>query len=281
MQAIFIKSLISLCILTVAFAGNVYGEVPNTLVERSEWGTFFNSANADGTIVIIDTRTEGTSYVYNPERSKTRLTVASTFKIPHALFLLDAGIIENEFQVFPWDNKQRSVGLSRYDAVWNSDQTLQTSMRYSVVWLYQQFARELGRLKEMEYLEKINYGNATIGDAVDQFWLDGSLQISAMEQIGFLERLYSNQLPFSVNHQRLVKDIMITEAGADYKMRSKTGWGTPDNSPHVGWYIGWVERDDGAIFFALNINTPNGIKDLSERKTITHAILRSINALPN
>ena len=53
-------------------------------------------------------------------------------------------------------------------------------------------------------------------EGVDRFWLDGALRISAMEQVDFLRKLYRNELPFKVEHQRLVKDIMIVEAGRDW-----------------------------------------------------------------
>ena len=45
-----------------------------------------------------------------------------------------------------------------------------------------------------------------------------------MEQVDFLRKLYRNELPFKVEHQRLVKDIMIVEAGRDGSLRAKTGW---------------------------------------------------------
>ena len=41
-----------------------------------------------------------------------------------------------------------------------------------------------------------NYGNQRIGDQVDQFWLNGELQVSALEQINFLSRLVSDSVPF-------------------------------------------------------------------------------------
>ena len=31
---------------------------------------------------------------------------------------------------------------------WNQDQTLRSSMRHSTVWVYQQFAREIGEVRE-------------------------------------------------------------------------------------------------------------------------------------
>ena len=95
------------------------------------------------------------------------------------------------------------------------------------------------------------------------------------EQISFLRHLYRNELPFRVEHQRLVKDVMVNEAGRDWILRAKTGW-----SGKVGWWVGWVEWPTGPVFFALNIDTPNRLNDLSKRQEITRSILRSINALP-
>lgn len=247
--------------------------------ERSEWGKYFSDRNVTGTIYIVDERPGGGNFVYNRDRAERRFTPASTFKIPHALFALDAGIVKDEFQVFPWDGVKRSVGIEKYDAVWNSNQTLPLSMRYSVVWLYQQFARKLGVKRETNYMSRSDYGNATVGEDIERFWLDGSLKISALEQVAFLQKLYRNQLPFAVEHQRLVKDTIVSEAGSDYKIRSKTGWGTLNDNSGIGWYVGWVEHDDGAVFFASNIDMPNGEEDLSKRTSIVREILRDIDAL--
>ena len=78
-------------------------------------------------------------------------------------------------------------GVKRDFDGWNQDQTLRSSMRHSTVWVYQQFAREIGEVREKEYLTRIQYGNADLSGGVDRFWLDGALRISAMEQVDFLE----------------------------------------------------------------------------------------------
>ena len=237
---------------------------------RPDWAHFFTEASVTGTIVVADERTDGgATGVYDEARAGKRYPPASTFKIPHALFALDAGVVRDEFQIFKWDGKVRDI------EPWNHDQDLRSSMRYSVVWVYQQFAREIGTEKEGVYLRKINYGNADPSGA-DPFWVDGNLRISAEEQIAFLRRLYRNDLPFRVEHQRLVKDIMIVEAGRDWILRAKTGW-----SGTVGWWVGWVEWPTGPVFFALNIDTPKRSDDLPKREAIVRAVLRSIKALPS
>ena len=151
-------------------------------------------------------------------------------------------------------------------------------MRNSTVWVYQQFARKIGEAREREYLAKAGYGNADCSGGVDRFWLDGGLRISALEEVAFLQRLYRNELPFRVEHQRLVKDVMINEAGRDWILRAKTGWAARVDAA-IGWWVGWVERPDGAVFFALNIDMA-GAADVPKREAIARAILGDLGALP-
>lgn len=239
-------------------------------VERPDWKKFFAEFNAQGTIVILDERGGARSpWVYDEARANTRYSPASTYKIPHMLFALDAGVVRDEFQIFPWDSVKRG-----YDA-WNKDQNLRSSMRNSVVWVYQWIAREIGEQKAADYLRKIEYGNADPSGGGDGYWIDGALRITAYEQAAFLRRLYRNELPFRAEHQRMVKDMMIMEAGRDWILRSKTGW-----EGRMGWWTGWVEWPTGPVFFALNIDTPKRTEDLFKREAVTRAILRSIEALP-
>ena len=208
-------------------------------------------------------------FVYDAERAGRRYSPASTFKIPHSLFALDAGILRDEFQVIPWDGVKRPI------EAWNKDQDLRSAMRNSTVWVHERFARQLGDEREIEYVRKIGYGNAVIGGG-KPFWVEGDLAISANEQVSFMRRLFRNELPFRVEHQRLVKDVMINEAGPDWILRAKTGW-----SGRVGWWVGWVEWPTGPVFFALNIDTPKRADNLPKRQDITRKVLRSIDALPH
>jgi len=262
------RALLALLLCVVA----VPSSASDAWQERPDWAAFFTEAGVDGTIVVVDERS-GAHWVHDSERASSRYVPASTFKIPHTLFALDAGVMRDEFQVFKWDGEVRSIDS------WNRDQDLRSSMRNSVVWVYQQTARAIGEEAERRYLEKIGYGNADPSGGVDRFWLEGPLRISAFEQVDFLQRLYRNALPFRLEHQRLVKDLIIVEAGRDWILRAKTGW-QASMEPQVGWWVGWVEQPDGAVFFALNIEMPGQAADLPKREGIARAVLRSIGALP-
>ena len=238
--------------------------------DNSGWGNIFDRFEAQGTIVVVDERTANRSIsVYDKSRARKRYSPASTFKIPHTLFALDVGACRDEFQVFKWD------GVIRNFPAHNQDQNLRSAMRNSVVWVYELFAREIGEDRARGYLGKLDYGNADPSTEHGDYWIDGNLAISAYEQVSFLKRLYRNKLPFRVEHQRLVRDVMIVEAGRDWILRAKTGW-----SGGVGWWVGWIEWPTGPVFFALNIDTPNRMADLYKREAVARAILRSIDAIP-
>ncbi len=242
----------------------------SSLQERKDWKKFFDQFQAKGTILVLDERgAVPAQFVFDHARAIQRYSPASTFKIPHTLFALDTGVVRDEFQVFAWD------GVKRGFAGHNQDQNLRSAMRTSALWVYAIFAKELGEDKARDYLKRIDYGNADPSTSKGDYWVDGRLAISAVEQVSFLKKLYKNELPFRVEHQRLVKDLMIIEAQRDWILRAKTGW-----EGRYGWWVGWVEWPTGPVFFALNIDTPNRMEDLFKREEIARAVLRSIEALP-
>lgn len=258
-----IMVFLSLCISTALCAGD-------NVVDQTDLHRYFERYDSEGTIVIADYRSGTAEHVvHNLARAKTRFAPASTFKIPHTLFALDAGVVKDEFEVFPWDGVQHS-----FDAH-NQDQDLRSAMRNSAVWVYQRFAEDIGEKKARDYLAAIDYGNQDPEVEEGVYWINGKLAISAYEQIEFLRKLYRNELPFRLEHQRLVKDIMIVEAERNWILRAKTGW-----EGRYGWWVGWVEWPQGPVFFSLNIDTPNRMTDLYKREAIVRAILKSIDALP-
>ncbi|MFA6444439.1 MAG: class D beta-lactamase, partial [Sterolibacterium sp.] len=214
------------------------GHAQEALHFRADWEKYFRDFAAQGTIVVADERAGiRTTSVYDERRARTRYSPASTFKIPHTLLALDAGAVRDEFQVFSWD------GVIRGFAAHNQDQDLRSAMRNSALWVYERFAKEIGQDRARDYLQKLGYGNADSSGKHGDYWVAGNLAISAHEQIAFLKRLYRNELPFRLEHQRLVKDIMIVEAGRDWILRAKTGW-----EGRMGWWVGWVEWPNGPVF---------------------------------
>ena len=220
----------------------------------------FKKYKVEGTIVI-ESLNKKKIHIYNDKRASELFSPASTFKIPHSLIALNEGIVKKD-SVIVWDKKIRE-----YES-WNKDQILLTAFKSSCVWCYQEFASKIGVEKYKKYLKELNYGNKKIGDDVTRFWLDESLEITTFEQIKFLKRFYTNNLPFKIEDINLLKEIMIDEKNENYTIRAKTGW-----EWKYGWYVGFVETKDDVWFFATNIIT-KGQKDLKKRKKITLEALK-------
>ena len=176
----------------------------------------FKKYKVEGTIVIESLNKKKIN-IYNDKRASELFSPASTFKIPHSLIALNEGIVKKD-SVIVWDKKIRE-----YES-WNKDQILLTAFKSSCVWCYQEFASKIGVEKYKKYLKELNYGNKKIGDDVTRFWLDESLEITTFEQIKFLKRFYTNNLPFKIEDINLLKEIMIDEKNENYTIRAKTGW---------------------------------------------------------
>ena len=220
----------------------------------------FKKYKVEGTIVI-ESLNKKKIHIYNDKRASELFSPASTFKIPHSLIALNEGIVKKD-SVIVWDKKIRE-----YES-WNKDQILLTAFKSSCVWCYQEFASKIGVEKYKKYLKELNYGNKKIGDDVTRFWLDESLEITTFEQIKFLKRFYTNNLPFKIEDINLLKEIMIDEKNENYTIRAKTGW-----EGRYGWYVGYVETKDDVWFFSTNIDTKSK-DDLPKRKAITLEALK-------
>lgn len=232
----------------------------------AEIARLFEKAHMQGTMVI-ESLDGSTRYVYNEERAKTPLLPASTFKIPNTLIALQEGVVSAD-TIIKWDGTQHNIKS------WNQDQTLRSAFKNSCVWCYQKFAREIGREKYRDYLQKLQYGNAQVGNDLENFWLDGALRITAYEEINFLKKLYANALPFDQANIDLLKSIMVDEQTSTYTLFAKTGWAVPKGSEHHGWYVGYVQSPKGVYFFATNLILPTD-EGIPLRKALTLDALKT------
>lgn len=226
----------------------------------------FAKHHVNGTLVISALRADQ-SYVHNPQRAAERLPVASTFKIFNSLIALEEKVVNDKGTVLHWDGKQREI------ADWNHDQTLASAFKVSCVWCYQQMAARIGADKYRQYLHQASYGELREPFDNTRFWLDGSLQVSAQEQIRFLKQVYQRQLPFSAHSYDTLRQIMLAEQTASYRLYAKTGWAS-SVSPQVGWYVGYVETGKEVWFFATNIDI-NDAAQLPLRLSLTRTALQT------
>ena len=253
-----------------AYAADVPKAAPGRITERADWGKLFAAEGVKGTIVVLDARTQ-TYQAYDAARAEKRMSPASTYKIFNSLLALDSGALDNERAIIPWDGKPRRIKN------WNAAMDLRTAFRVSCLPCYQVVSHKIGRQYAQAKLNEVGYGNRTIGGAPDAYWVDDSLQISAREQVDFVQRLARGTLPFSARSQDIVRQMSIVEATPDYVLHGKTGWFV-DKKPDIGWWVGWIERDGNIASVAINIDMLSEA-DAPKRARIVKAVLKDLKLI--
>ena len=237
------------------------------ILERPDLARHFESRGLTGTIAILDVAKDDT-LLYAPDRAKKRFVPASTFKIANALIALETGAIRDETEMLPYG------GAADTPAMWARDMNLRDAMAASNVPIFQGIARKVGLAAYSEWLAKLQYGNADPGKFVDRFWLDGPLEISAIEQVSFIAKLARGELPLSERSQRLVRDAIRLSSRNGANLHGKTGWAA-SVTPRIGWLTGYVEKAGAITAFSLNIDMAS-MDQAPLRQAIAEAVLSEI-----
>jgi len=242
----------------------------SSFAEDAELKSLFDNQGIVGTMIISSQNSDQT-FVHNTPRSRRGFAAASTFKILNTLIALEEKVISSSNDKIEWDG--HIYGLP----AWNRHQTLDSAFRVSCVWCYQKFAQSIGVEKYKNYLSKSSYGALQKPFELTEFWLDGSLLISAVEQIEFLKKVHLRLLPFTDHSFDTLKEVMLIEQTAEHSLWAKGGWATSVD-PQVGWYVGIIETNDEAWYFASNIEVRNS-SDLVLRQQLVREALRVKNIL--
>ncbi len=190
----------------------------------------------------------------------TRVTPASTFKLALAVIGFETGFLQDaEHPVMTWQPGEPDWG----GAAWQGEVTPASWMRDSVVWYSQRLTRALGAEGFARAVRALDYGNADVsGDpgydnGLDRAWIASSLAISPREQVDFLHRLLTRQLPASPRAQAMAEALATRHAVAGWTFAGKTGGAYPrradrsfDYARGWGWYVGWAERDGRRLIVA-------------------------------
>lgn len=242
----------------------------NNITADDSLKNYFDQYNVTGTFGMYD---NGHAHftIYNLHRfADSAYLPASTFKIVNSLIGLQTGVISSEKMVIPWD------GIVRSNPYWNKDLTMEEAFKVSAVPYYQEVARRIGKDTMQHWLDSLGYaskyGRAVIHNDIDSFWLDNNIKITADEELGLVKKLYFDQLPFHKRAQEIVKNVMLQENNANYKLSYKTGWAYRENGNSIGWVVGWEEENVHPYFFVLQIE---GAHDM-DMKNIRISILKNI-----
>lgn len=194
---------------------------------------------------------------------ESQYSPCSTFKIAISLMGFDAGILKSTLE--PLWEYQESYDDS-FEA-WKQPHNPSLWMKHSCVWYSQLITQQLQNGDFDQYVKEFEYGNQDLsGDAglnngLTHAWLSSSLKISAKEQVVFLNKLIEDKLPVSLDAHTLTKKLLFyQELNHGWKLYAKTGKGPQvDEKGHkikdrqLGWFVGFIQKNDRAISFAYLI----------------------------
>ena len=227
---------------------------------------------------------DGAAMVLGGQECDRRTLPASTFKIPHALIALQTGVL-TERTVLQWDGQKKDF------PTWERDHSLDSAIKWSVVWFFQRAAESIGRDRELQQLKAFGYGSQTFTHEVDRFWLNGDLLISPLEQIAFLKKMYSYELPVERRYIDTVTTAMTMPPGTlsnasgvhpfplkwprGTVARLKTGNGSVE-AERVSWLIGEIDSDGRRYVFASRVRSSTRALDTTAGADLAVRILNSI-----
>lgn len=234
-------------------------------------------AGITGTFVLLNGST-GEYQRYNATRAAQRFPPCSTFKIANTAILLESGAATGPDHLLKYDP---ALAVSRPE--WAKDHTLRSAYAASVLWYYQALGRTAGQAVEDRFVRQFRYGNQNTSGGMTvtgrPFWVDGSLRISANEQVDFLKRLHEGALGLSERTTRLTKEIMIAETTPAWTLRGKTGACGPPGEEVSLWYVGSVDKKDATYYFALQMGDTQYDRLFAQRVTKARDILRDLHVL--
>ena len=225
----------------------------------------FKERGISGTFVMYEAAAD-TMLVWNEERATQRFAPAATFRIASALIGLDVGAVKSIDERVPYQparyrNYDAKEGVRPYmygSRAFASTPTrhmeLRKEMRIAHSPLFRQLARQIGDERMRVGMAKLAYGNMQSSKEVDGFWRDGSLQISAVEQAQFLSKLAKGRLPVGKKALEQTRELTLQEQTVEYKLHSKSGLLNTTGKSQLGWWVGWIERENEVSSFALNVD---------------------------
>jgi beta-lactamase class D len=239
-----------------------------------------------GCFLLLDLAT-GITQVSEAQSCDLPTSPASTFKIPNSLIGLETGVTAGADAIRQFDPDKHGY------AQWGrEDLTLTEAVRQSVVWYFRELAADVGPERMQQMLDRLDYGNAQIGDDVTMFWLDGTLTISGRQQLDFLRRMWTGQLDVAPEHVRTLEGILTQplrslegrvsdstdfEAAWSAEVEAQFKTGTNDyETGSVTWLVGRLRSDQRDVIFVSRVISDQPISQISPA---TEAALRELITL--
>ena len=257
-------------IFVIAYIFNFMGKendiyIPERGLNISYEKGFDYLENYKGSYVLCDVKNN--KYYVGGTKGFKRVSPYSTYKPFGALNALENKVITINKNEILWNGDEYPFPQ------WNENQSLNSAMKNSVNWYFQNMDNQLGLKKVKDFFIKINYGNKRVGLFTNDYWLKPVLKISPFEQADMMKKLYKNDFGFSSENINAVKKSIFISREKDISLYGKTGSGIINGKKSRGWFIGYVENGEDMWSFAVYISGEDNV-DGMKAKAVTTNILK-------
>jgi bla regulator protein blaR1 len=220
--------------------------------------------NHPGTFVLWNSA-KNEYHVYNKERANQLLPPHSTSKILFSIISLEDKIVKGENDSMKWD----SIAHPREDwwpKSWDINQNIVSALKSSNNWYFMELVWKMKQERIRECFKKYDFAKLPDSIGHHYFYYATLARTTAINQVEFLEKLYTNKFHLSKSTVDMISKGMLNENKKNYRLYSKTGGGNVngENTPALGWTIGFVVRESSVYYYATNIEGKDydDIKDL-------------------
>ena len=204
------------------FSAVLFACSPNNVTIDSSVVKMMDSAGVVGSFALLENGTGKFTIANLSHYKDSASSPLSSFFILPTLIALDKGIINHN------------------QATWVS----MDSTAY-----YQNIITQIGRQEILKNIDSIHYGKGVVSANLNEFWKDGSLKITADEQLGFIKKLFFKDLPFQKRSQEIFKKMMIKEENSNYTLSYLPA---TDSLTNNTWVLGYEEENTHIYFFVLH-----------------------------
>jgi|AntRauTorckE5430_2_1112549.scaffolds.fasta_scaffold00046_5 beta-lactamase class D len=210
---------------------------------------------------------ENGEIIYEKGICRIRKSPYCSFNYLLSLASYDMGILKDAHNpVLPY----KSNYVAHFDS-WRQDLDPQEWRKTSCVWYSQVLSKKMGLEALSRYVDMMDYGNHDLsGDfnkdnGLVQSWMESSLEISAYEQVVFLDRMLKRDFPISDHAYDMTTQIFYNKIlKNDWKLYGKKGSGhrlSEDRKSKLesqaGLFVGWIEKGERQILFVSFIEDGN------------------------
>lgn len=272
--------IINLLCLSLFLPALSVAEVCRT-IEPIDTGSYVTDIGTRKVIFVAVDFKEKNCRVINKQGLTQRYGPYSSFKIPHTLIALETGAVKSIDERIKWDQVKHPA-KSFWPATWKQSHTLASAFKHSVVWYYQELVPRIKPIQYKEWLTKFHYGNQVFTPGSDEFWLNGELKISPLEQIEFLNCLLETGCGVSRHTLAAFESSALQDDKKGLLLYAKTGAGPinpdNDNGAFEGWYVGYIKDAQGepVTAFALYSEANNFLLLKDFRKDFSLRVLTDL-----